>query len=67
MEKNNLNKEELPDRVYCPLYQKKIDSCNCFDITMVVDKLAPERIISKEIKDIDNYIEICKECEYHDI
>lgn len=67
MERKNLNKEELPDRIYCPLYKKEIDVGNCFDISMVVDKLAPERIIPKEVRNIDTYREICKTCQYHDI
>lgn len=67
MERKNLNKEELPDRIYCPLYKKEIDSGNCFDISMVVDKLAPKRTISKEIIEIRNYSEICNNCQYHDI
>lgn len=67
MEKKNLNNEGLPDKVYCPLYKKEIDCEVCFDIAMVADKLAPKRTISNEIKNIDNYKEICNKCKYHDI
>lgn len=67
MEKKNLDNEELPNRVYCPIYKKEIDCENCFDISMVVDKLAPKRTISDEIKNIDEYSDICIKCQYHDI
>lgn len=49
----------------CPLIGK-IEEEICFDINMVVDELAPERTISKEVIKIKNYKEICKNCKYHD-
>lgn len=67
MEKKNLNNEELPDRVYCPICKKEICSEICFDISMTADGLAPERTISNEIKSVDNYKNICKKCKYHDV
>jgi len=48
----------------CPLIGK-ITEDTCFDINMVTDELAPERIIPKEVLKIADYKKVCQECKYH--
>lgn len=43
----------------------QIDDTICFDISMVAEHLAPNHTMPKEIIDIDNYEEICLQCQNH--
>lgn len=52
-------------KIECPLYQRKIEDTQCFDISMVVEKMAPERTIDKQVLSIKNYREICIKCPNH--
>lgn len=63
MEKEDLNNEEI----YCPLYKKNIKVEKCFDLAMVIDKLAPRRTTDFEIENTPNCENVCKNCKYHDI
>ena len=66
MQKTDL-KNELPDEVQCPLYNKIISSGTCCDLALVVDNLAPRVMTDFDIENTPNCKEICKKCKWHDV
>lgn len=51
--------------VMCPLMEEEIDAGICFDIHMVVERIAPKRTAPKKIYEKDDYEDICNNCKYH--
>lgn len=52
--------------VNCPLLDgKPIDEYQCFEIHTVVQGGSPECIAPKEFFKHSNYVDICKNCEFH--
>ena len=49
----------------CPILQKEISDSECFDISMVAEGMAPEDTVSKEVRNVENYKEICLKCKDH--
>lgn len=52
------------NKVYCPIVKRLIDDIECIVCRDVADKELKESCISAEFK-INNFRDICKECEYH--
>jgi hypothetical protein len=50
---------------YCPLMEEKIDDGTCFDIHMVLEGMAPERIIPPKVLKCKEKNKICLECKHH--
>lgn len=61
----NLWKELKNYMIRCPLLEREIDDGICFDITMVAERMAPERTAPQEATKIDGYREICLNCINH--
>ena len=57
----------MQNKFQCPLTGKEITDVECFDISMVVEGLAPEFTIEDRIKptDIDKCREDCMACKNH--
>jgi len=57
----------MQQTTFCPLTNKTITYDDCFDISMVVEHLAPEWTINDDVKpdDIDSCREACLSCEMH--
>lgn len=55
------------DRVICPLTGKVITFDICFDISMVMEGLAPKYTIGddEDLYDVDKHSEKCLACEHH--
>lgn len=53
------------DLVLCPLLQRKIDLPYCYEIGLVIDKLAKPSIIKDKI-DLETAHTVCKKCKYYD-
>lgn len=51
--------------IKCPILNKDIDIGDCVSIVDVVDGCIKERVLSNEILEVENWKEICKNCEYH--
>lgn len=52
--------------VKCPLMEGKlIDKYTCFEIHTVVQGASPEQIAPAEVLKHENYVDVCKNCEYH--
>ena len=52
--------------VNCPLMGgMNIDEGTCFDIHMVVSGEAPEWTAPEEIREIQDFKEVCNKCKYH--
>ena len=52
--------------VYCPLLQRNIDNCDdCFIIASVAEDSCPDSYAPKELFEIENWKEICNQCEYN--
>ncbi|MBS4932377.1 MAG: hypothetical protein KH020_13875 [Clostridiales bacterium] len=49
----------------CQILQREISDSECFDISMVAEKMAPEDTVSKEVRSVENYKEICLRCKEH--
>ena len=54
------------NHVYCPLYKRIIEVINCFDIVMDCTDGAPDHTIPKEIREINDFKEICNNCKIRD-
>ena len=62
---HNEGKNMISKIFYCPILQREISDSECFDISMVAERMAPERTVSKEVRSIENYKEICLKCKDH--
>lgn len=49
----------------CPLMEKQIDEGICFDIHMVVERVAPKWTAPEEATRKTNYEDICLNCPNH--
>lgn len=50
---------------FCPLIEEIIEEIICFDIHMVVEKLAPKWTAPKKIYEVEDYENICLNCKNH--
>lgn len=48
----------------CPIVQHAIEDIDCIEASDAVAGLAPETVVSAEIRAIPNWQEICRGCEY---
>lgn len=57
----------MQNNFICPITNKRITYHECFDISMVVEDLAPENTIDDNIKpfDIDKCKDECMKCPKH--
>lgn len=55
----------IPETFHCPILKKEISDGECFDISMVAERMAPERTVSREVRSVENYKEICLNCKDH--
>lgn len=57
----------MQDKYICPLTGKKITYKECFDISMVVEGLAPAFTIDEKVKpqNLDECKDACLACENH--
>lgn len=55
----------MDDLVYCPLYEKKIEVGDCFEISMVAEGMAPDRLLDRVVVKNENFVKICMTCENH--
>ena len=55
----------ISETFYCPILQREISDLECFDISMVAERMAPEDTVSKEVRIVENYKEICLRCKEH--
>ncbi len=49
----------------CELMNNEINEQTCFDIHMVVEKLAPKRTAPQQVFEKENWREICLNCPNH--
>ncbi|MFI3231200.1 MAG: hypothetical protein R3Y29_06610 [bacterium] len=53
------------DNFFCPLMDEVIEYIVCFDIHMVVERLAPKWTAPEKIYKIEDYENICLNCKNH--
>ena len=53
------------EQLYCPLMGEWIEDGICFDIHMVVERLAPLRIVPEKVQENAKRDEICNHCTHH--
>ena len=51
--------------IECPILNKDIDIGECVIIVDVCEEMVKESVISNEVKEVENWREICKNCKYH--
>ena len=49
--------------VWCPLIESEIGDMNCDDAANVAEGFHPERFAPKEIRDVPNWKDVCRECK----
>ncbi len=57
---------DILDSVYCPLVDDNIQDIDCIENRDCVDGFIKLSSMPDKYKVKDNYISICKKCEYHD-
>lgn len=51
--------------IRCPIINKEIDMGECVAIVDICEGCVKETVLPRDIKDIENWKYICKNCEYH--
>lgn len=51
--------------IKCPITNSDIDIGECVVIVDVCEKCIKETMLSDNIKNIENWQDICKKCKYH--
>lgn len=51
--------------IRCPITNTDIDIGECVTIVDVCDKCTKDTILLEDIKKVENWRDICKECRYH--
>lgn len=59
--------QEDQDKIICPLTGQAITYFKCFDISMVMEGMAPQYTIGEDADsyDVEKCSEKCLTCEYH--
>ena len=55
------------NEVVCPLVDRSIDISDCIENIDCIDGFIVLSSLPEEYRQKNNYIEICKNCKYHDI
>lgn len=55
------------NEVMCPLVDRNIDIADCIENVDCIDGFIVLTSLPEKYKQKNNYIEICKNCKYHDV
>lgn len=60
---------EVPEdgRIFCPISKQKICIGECVVTVDVSEGCVKETVLSKAVTSVENWREICKNCQWHDM
>lgn len=54
-----------PDKVICPLVERKIESIDCIETADAVDGMIRVEQVPSEYQEKKDWMEICRQCKWH--
>lgn len=52
--------------IKCPITNKEIDIGECVTTVDACEHCVSETVVARELKEVKNWRDICRKCEYHD-